>query len=537
MISNQSPERRNDLPSIADDDDDRRTTIGEQMLARDVFENINDIFFALDNRFCFAYVNRRAEEHYRIRREDVLGRSIWEIFPMAGGTVIQERYETAMREQRAVEFKVVSPFSKRILEVRAYPSADWLLVYAHDITDRRRTEARLRESDERYRLLFNSIDQGFCVCEVLFDERDKPLDFRFLEVNPVFEKITGILNSEAQSGKTARQLVPNLEDKWIEIYGRIALTGEPTRFTDRSEAMNRWFDVYGFRVGGEQSRRVAFFFNDITDRKRSEELLRRSHEELETRVAERTRELGKTNDRLQVEIIEHWEAEQSRAQVLQKFVTAQEDERRRIARDLHDQLGQQLTALRLNLESLKKLSGNDRELNEQIEQTREIARRLDADVDFLAWRLRPAVLDDLGLAAALAQYVRHWSKHFNIPTEFNANRFGETPLSPEAETNLYRIAQEALNNVCKHAGASRVNVMLEPRVASVMLIIEDNGVGFEVKQRQFGAENDSSGLGLIGMRERAALVGGTAEIESAAGAGTTVYIKIPFANDEQEREK
>lgn len=140
-----------------------------------------------------------------------------------------------------------------------------------DITESKLAEERIREGEGRYRMLFNSIDQGFCLCEVLFDEENNPVDYRFLEVNPAFEKMTGILNVEAVGDKTARELVPNLEDKWVEIYGRIALTGEPVRFVDNSDAMNgRWFDVYAFRVGDEPSRKVAIFFNNITASKRAE---------------------------------------------------------------------------------------------------------------------------------------------------------------------------------------------------------------------------------------------------------------------------
>lgn len=151
---------------------------------------------------------------------------------------------------------------------------------ARDITQNKQAEERIRQSEDRYRMLFNSIDQGFCVFEMLFDEAGNPVDYRFLEVNPVFEKMTGIPNEEALSQKTARQLVPNLEDKWVEIYGRIALTGEAVRFVERSDAMNRWFDVYGFRIGDAESRKVALLFNDITNSKLAEERLRESEENL-----------------------------------------------------------------------------------------------------------------------------------------------------------------------------------------------------------------------------------------------------------------
>src|SRR5687768_16579125 len=107
----------------------------------------------------------------------------------------------------------------------------------------------LTETESFYKDLFNAIDQGFCVMEVLFDVHDKPVDYRFLDVNPFFERMTGIPTQEALSGKTVREIIPTLEHKWIEIYGRIARTGEPCRFVEHSEVMNRSFSVFCYRFG------------------------------------------------------------------------------------------------------------------------------------------------------------------------------------------------------------------------------------------------------------------------------------------------
>jgi PAS domain S-box-containing protein len=131
----------------------------------------------------------------------------------------------------------------------------------------------LRESEKKYRTLFDSIDEGFCTIEVLFDGNDNPIDYRFLEVNPSFEKQTGIQNAQ---GRRMREIAPQHEEHWFEIYGRIALTGEPVRFENQAAQLHRWYDAYAFRVGDPGDRKVAILFKDITERKRAEEELRRS---------------------------------------------------------------------------------------------------------------------------------------------------------------------------------------------------------------------------------------------------------------------
>ncbi|WP_293127515.1 PAS domain-containing protein [Microcoleus sp. bin38.metabat.b11b12b14.051] len=146
-----------------------------------------------------------------------------------------------------------------------------------DISDRKQAEAALRRSQERYRTLFDSLDEGFCVIEMLFDDNQKPIDYRFLEVNPAFERQTGLVEA---AGKTALQLVPELEDFWFEMYGKVALTGEPLRFEHCSEAMNRWFEVSAFRTQEPQSRKVAILFKEISDRKQAENRLLQQSEQL-----------------------------------------------------------------------------------------------------------------------------------------------------------------------------------------------------------------------------------------------------------------
>ena len=270
---------------------------------------------------------------------------------------------------------------------------------------------------------------------------------------------------------------------------------------------------------------------DVTKRKHAEEQLRIAHEELEQRVKERTAELAETNAALKVEIGERRRVERERQLLLQQLVTTQEEERRRISRELHDQLGQQLTALRFNLEALKGQCGAGAAIREQVERTQLIAGQLDGGLDFLAWDLRPAALDDLGLAEALARFLDEWSKHSGIKVEFHSLGLRRERLSAEIETMIYRIAQEALNNIAKHAQATYVDVILERHNSQAILVVGDNGQGFAADQMP--AAGNGTKLGLINMRERASLVSGTLEIESTPGKGTTIYVRVPFSGSEE----
>ena len=288
---------------------------------------------------------------------------------------------------------------------------------------------------------------------------------------------------------------------------------------------NRWYllRILPYRTSEDRIDGVVITFLNVTASKIAKRDLETARKQLEASVGERTRELQEANESLWSEVSERRQSETSRMRILTQLVTAQEAERSRVARELHDQLGQQLTALRLKLESLKSGAGKREQLEADVNQLLDLTSQLDSDVDFLAWQLRPVALDDLGLADALRVYVRQWSDHVNIATEFHTVGLEKERPSPEVENNLYRIAQEALNNVAKHSRASRVDVLLERRDSHAVLIIEDNGQGFSL-----GDQIDASAIGLMGIRERASLLGGSMELETAPEKGTTLIVRIPL---------
>jgi PAS domain S-box-containing protein len=170
----------------------------------------------------------------------------------------------------------------------------YIIHTSEDVTDRVRadlTEEKLQElqlvhkkvqeSEAKYSTLFNSMDQGFCIIEVIFDKEQQPIDYLFVEANPVFEKQTGL---KGAVGRMARELVPDLENHWIERYGAVALTGQSARFKDASKAMGRWFDVYAFRIESNESHRVAILFTDITDQTKAGEVIIQSEQRFRSMV-------------------------------------------------------------------------------------------------------------------------------------------------------------------------------------------------------------------------------------------------------------
>lgn len=215
-----------------------------------------------------------------------------------------------------------------------------------------------------------------------------------------------------------------------------------------------------------------------------------------------------------------------RRQLLERGITLQEEERRRIARELHDQTGQRLTSIIITLGVLEEAVSTPA-VRAHIQDLRDMAAQILKEVRDLALQLRPSVLDDLGLLAALRHYLKEYQNRFRLLMDFQVLGLDNERLPPEVETALFRITQEALTNVAGHAQAHSVTVLLENRGDSVMLIVEDDGKGFDVT-RVMNSHPHERNLGLYGMRERASLLGGTLTIESTPGRGTTVFVRIPL---------
>jgi signal transduction histidine kinase len=249
-----------------------------------------------------------------------------------------------------------------------------------------------------------------------------------------------------------------------------------------------------------------------------------AQETLEARVQERTAELHAAIHALREEAAQRANAEESRHSLLHRLATAQEQERLRLSRELHDEIGQHVAALMLGLNSLEPHL-NSTAGAPVLAKLQSLTETLGREVHALAVQLRPAALDDLGLVRAITTYVKSWSDRSGVTVELHTGNLEERRLPPEVELTIYRIIQEALTNVMKHANAKRVSIVLNRQERAVSAVIEDDGQGFDPEAQP---SDRRGGLGLLGMRERAAQLNGRLTVESVIGQGTTVFVRIPL---------
>jgi PAS domain S-box-containing protein len=274
---------------------------------------------------------------------------------------------------------------------------------------------------------------------------------------------------------------------------------------------------------GSRPRRTVGVVMDITPQKVEQLAWRETHEGLEKRIESRTAALAEARLASQAALVDAPVSSHGEPAV-GRLIEAQDAERRRLSREVHDQLGGHVATLGI-LASAVQGHAHGGEASAAASALAEAVAHLGEDVGRLARELRPAIVDSLGLAAALRHQVEEWGRRTSVPVAFEAIGGDGAGAPVDVEATLYRVTQEALTNVARHAAATRVAVVLTVRNGQLSLVVEDDGCGF------CPGEAASTGLGLVGMRERLALVRGTLQVESAPGRGTTVHARVPVSLD------
>jgi two-component system CheB/CheR fusion protein len=409
--------------------------------------------------------------------------------------------------ERTVQTEDGQWYALRMLPYRTSDNRiDGVVLTFHDVTAQHHADEQVRISEERLRAMID----GALDYAIFTMSEDGVID----SWNTGAQRMFGYSSDEVVGANVAILFTP--EDRAAGLHlkelqdARRSGRAADERYHVRKNG-TRFYSSGVTRRLGAGGIGFAKIARDLTAQQETADAIQRAHDDLDVRVRQRT-------SQLESEVQQHAAAKLSVTSLLHRLVTAQEDERRRIARDLHDHFGQHLTTLRLTLERIQQrqldTAGDD------VSQALVLTEEFGNDIDLLAWELRPAALDELGLIAALPRFVTEWSAHVGLPAEFRARGVESGQLSREAEVVFYRVAQEALNNISKHAHATRADVVLAASDGQVVLVVEDDGIGFDP-----ATEEAADGVGLAGMRERAALVGATLQIESSPGKGTSIFLR------------
>ena len=372
-----------------------------------------------------------------------------------------------------------------------------------DIADRKAAEQAKREMEERYRTLFESIDEGFCVIEMLYDAEGRPRDYRFLEVNPAFERQTGLRDATA---KTMREHAPAHEEHWFETYGRVARTGEPTRFVNEASALGRWYDVFAFRVGDPAGHRVGVLFNDITERVRAQRALeqaaRRKDEFLATLAHELRNPLAPIRNAVSI---------------LQLRAELDKDDGDSELRELRGLLDRQVTYLSRLVEDLLDVS--------RITFGKVTLQRAPVD-------LRDVVRDAFAASHALLAVQSHQV----------TLALGEAPVCVDGDrVRLAQVVTNLVNNAARYTPAGgRITVSIAGAGPDACLAVEDTGIGidpsdlekifepFTQLHRHEAAAAEGIGIGLTLARALVQLHGGTITAHSAGrDSGSRFVVCLP----------
>ena len=391
------------------------------------------------------------------------------------------------------------------------------------LRERGRVLEALGEQEKKYRLMMEAMHDPVYICSA---------DYRILYMNPAMIKRTG----RDAVGEVCHRVIHDQEELCSWCVNHKIQRGEYAEYEVMSPPDGRFYNVAQcpiFHLNGKIDKMVIL--RDLTRYKQIEEELRSTRDELEKHVDERTRMLKETNIKLTREISNHKATENALQRsekqlrgLSRQLITSQEEERRLIAMELHDGIGQTLSAIKFKVETvLEEMKRNDSYecLQLQLPVVSMVQGAVE-EVRRICKNLRPPILDDLGIVATISWFCREFMNIYETIRVEKEIFLKEEAVPDDFKISIFRVLQEALNNVAKHSEADLVRVVLKKDDEWIMLLIEDNGFGFDVGA-VLGLKDPATGMGLAGMKERTTLSRGSFEVESAPGKGTRIRVLFP----------
>ncbi|MEI9944298.1 MAG: PAS domain S-box protein [Chitinophagaceae bacterium] len=455
---------------------------------KEIFERVTDGFIALDKNFNYTYANKRISQLTHRDPVALIGKNIWNEFPEAMGSSTYHAFNKAMKEQQYVcntdYFEPLDLWQ----ENHIYPSPEGLSVFIRDISKQKKNEMLLERSEKRFRAIIEQFPYPVVTYERNGD---------FTTVNKAWETMWQYKREDVKEyniRKDPQMIASGLSD-YIEkaFNGEVAIS--PAYLYDPKvighQAEKKWMvmTLYPLKSESGELLEVILVLQDVTENKNAEEKLKESYEAVR--------------------------------QLTGHLQNVREEERRHIAREIHDELGQLLTVLKMDVSWLDKKIGTVSEaVKEKLSDLLGLIDKTVRTVRKISSELRPTLLDDLGLVAAMEWHLEEFEKRSGIKKQLDLPE-AELSIPDSLKIGLFRILQESLTNVARHSGADKVTVNLEQENAQIVLKIEDNGKGFDKN------DTPSHTLGVLGMKERTSMMGGKYHIISIPGKGTTVEVIIP----------
>jgi PAS domain S-box-containing protein len=480
--------------------------------------------FVVDRNLRYVIAEGTVTERFGITKESLEGRTVAEVFDPEIAARMEARFRRTF-EGETISYETAN--DGRIYWTQHAVMDDPLghaIVITLDVTERKQAEKALSESEQRFRAIINQATAGIVRSDI---------EGQSLFVNQALCAMLGYAEADLNGESIWKYVHPDDIEEGRRLFDRLKEKGKPFQQESRficKDGTTLWVNVSAAPILDEvdMPQSAVFVVVDINERKLAEEALQQLNLQLESRVEQRTAELQAAN----------WALFESRRrlQILsQRLVEVQEEERRAIARELHDRVGQTLTALNLNLTIVNDQLMHQTALpvTDRLSDSIRLVTDMIAIVRDVMSDLRPVVLDEYGVEAALQAYVSKYQSRYGIEVEFARSSQPIPRLGAGLEMTILRIAQEALLNVARHAQAKHVALSMQWEEDGVVLTIEDNGVGIPTSRDL----NQREGHGMMLMRERAEAVGGTLKVASMPAKGTRIEAFLPFRNDKEKIEK